>query len=557
MRRSTVAVIVVTLIGFACRLPLTFASGIWADEGMALNVVAIPSLRGMLEFLRFNESHPPLFYLILRGWRSVAGTSDFAALCLMLTLATLLIPITYIVSRSFMSARASIVAASLVALSPSLAEHSAQIRPYGLLYLLGLLSCHFLATAIGSHRWSHWLGYSIITALMLYTHNWAWLVFAGQVVAGLFVVLRLYGRERQSTAIAFGVAVCAVLLAYAPWFPTLVFQAAHAGHSGLQLNSVSDRLWFFIASVLSVPDYLLLGLYPRNAFPLVLLAALVAGSTILATGVPTVVERVLPTLGYGDAPETGKSPAAQIFIITVCIALFSAILFSPVTFLFIQRCVAMLTPMFLVWAIAAIVPAMKHGSRINSFRLVSGVGVFLLSLEAAGIAALVPTERSNAREVAAMIRANMHGDDLLIIAPEWFPPSFNHYFAPSIEQHDYPQQGRSGLVSFTTPQRRSVDPVARLQLAQVIAGARSSGRRVWFVSERTYLRYADDALPTLKGDADTGRYAPVRRAKEARDMLIDAYGPADTSHFVDGKVSRYEELLPFLFTPSRDSRNKF
>lgn len=557
MRRSAIAVFVLTLVAFACRLPLTFGSGIWADEGMALNVVAIPSLRGMLAFLRLNESHPPLFYLMLRGWRWVAGTSDFATLCLMLLIATLLVPVTYMVARSFMSTRSSIVATSLVAISPALAEHSAQIRPYGLLYLLGLLSCHFLATAIESHRWKRWLAYATATALMLYTHNWAWLVFAGQVVAGTLVVLRLPPRQQRSTAIELGVAVCALLLAYAPWFSALLFQAAHAGHSGLQLDSLPDRLAFFVFSVLSVPDYLLLGLYPRSAFPLVLVAAVVAGLAILAVNVPSVIERFLPPPEYGDALHTRRSPAAAIFMITVVIALTSAILFSPITALFIQRCVGMLTPMFLIWVVAAIAPALEQRAGIRTLQLAAGVFVFLLALEGAGIAALMPTARSNAREVASMIRANMHADDLLIIAPEWFPPSFNHYFAPSIEQHDYPHPGRSGLVSFTTPQRRAVDPAATRQLAQVIAGARSSGRRVWLVSERTYLRYADDVLPTLKGDTERARYAPVRRAKEARDMLIDAYGPADTSHFVHGKVSRYEELLPFLFAPLREARKTF
>lgn len=556
MRRRAIVVFVLTLIAFACRLRLTFGGGIWRDEATALNVVGIPSLRGMLEFLRFNESHPPLFYLMLRGWRWVAGTGDSATLCLMLTLGTLLIPVTYIVARSFMSTRASIIATLLLALSPPLAEHSTQIRPYGLLYLLGLLSCHFLATAIESHRWKRWLTYAIATALMLYTHNWAWLVFAGQVFAGMLVVLRLPARERRSTAIEFGAAVCVVLLAYAPWFPALLFQTAHAGHSGVHLDSLPDRLSFLVFSVLSVPFHLLLGLYPLSAFPLVLVATVFAGLAILATNVPRTVERILGPLEYGKPSHMRSSPVAKIFIITVLVALFGSILFSPVTLLFIQRCVAMLTPIFLIWAVAAIASALGQRTDIPTLQLAAGALAFVLVWEGEGLVGLMPSARSNAREVAAMIQANLHRDDLLIIAPEWFPPSFNHYFVPSIEQRDYPQPRRSDLLSFTTPQRRFVDPAATRELAQLIAGARKSGRRVWFVSDRTYLSFADDILPTLTS-VERARYAPVQRAKDARDMLIHAYGPGDTSHFVHGKVLRYEELLPFLFEPSRASRKTF
>lgn len=558
MRNPRIVIGVLTLVALACRLPLTYGSSIWADEAMALNVVAIPSISGMIEFLRFHESHPPLFYLMLRAWRGIAGTGDVAAFSLMLFISTLLVPATYAVARSFMTTRASIVAALMVAISPALAEHSTQIRPYGLLHLLVLVSCWLLAEAIERRGWKRWSAFALVTALMLYTHNWTWVVFGGQVFAGAVALMRLSPVDRKPRAVEFSLAVLVVVALYLPWFSTLVFQAAHAGHTGLQLDTVSGLLAFFLFALVSIPDYLLLGLHPRSSYSLVLIAALVAGSVVAVTAVSKRVARRLPgLLQNGGERSTRRSNPLEMFLITMIVALVAAVVLSPWTTLFIQRCVAMLTPLALI-CLAAVFDKMlirPAGSVVAPLGI--GLLAFVLTLEAAAIFALVSTTRSNAREVAGAVRASMQPDDLLIIAPEWFAPAFNHYFPPSIEQHDHPQAGRSGLVDFTSVQRRSLDSAATGRLARAIAEARSSGRRVWLVSERTYLRYVDEVLPAITNDAERARFASVRRAEEARDLLTAAYGPPDSAHFVHGRVSRYEELLPLLFEPFPGARRSF
>ncbi len=552
------AIAAVTAVAVACRAQLTFGSSIWADEGMALNVVSIPTVSGMIKFLQLHESHPPLFYLMLRAWRGIAGTGDLAAFSLMLFIATLLVPATYAVARCFMGRNASILAASLVAVSPAIAEHSSQLRPYGLLHLLVLVSCYLLAEAIERRGLRRWSGFILVTALMLYTHNWAWLVFGSQAIAAAIALMRMPAVDRRPRSFELGIAVVAVMLLYLPWFSTLLYQRANAGHTPLELETMGDVVAFWLFALVSIPDYLLLGLYPRSPLRLVLVSGLVAGMVVVAMAfAPRVGYRLFRSNEHQDGLAGRKSDPLQMFVIISSLSIAGAAVLSPWTTLFIQRCVAMLTPLVLIWLADLVSRMLTKTDNVRRAPLALGLLAFLVTLEVTSIIALVSTTRSNSRAVASTVGSLVRGDDLLVTAPEWFAPSFNHYFPPSIEQRDHPQAGRSGTVDFTSPQRRSLDPVATAALTRVVSDARASGRRVWLVTERTYLRYADQVLPTINNEEQLARYAPVRRTKEARDLLIKAYGPPDTTHFVRGRLSRYEELLPMLFEPPSASRSAF
>ena len=473
----------------------------------------------------------------------------------MVILSTLLVPLVYRVCRSLFNARAAIGVAALVALSPSLSEHASQIRPYGLLAILVVLACYHLVRAIDDDGWRHWMRFALAGTLMLYTHNWTWLVFGGALLAAFIAIVRSAPTRRRRLFAQLGLSAAVILFLFLPWMSSLIFQAGHAGHTGLGLMTISDRLGFLLFAIVSIPDYLLLGTYPRDAMRLVLIACGVA-----AAAVPGIVLSKRTPGSLTSPRESGNAAgprAIQVMLITSGCAVAGAAVLSPWSTLFIERCVAIVTPLVLI-AVAALLDRMVAKSAgIPRASLGIGLFVFLLALEAANDVALAPTARSNARAVAAEIRASMRDDDLLIVAPEWFAPSFNHYFPPSIEQKDHPFDGRSGPVDFSSERRRTLDPAATQRLENAISAARANGRRVWLVSERKYLRYADDVLPKLSSQAERERYAPVMRAKEARDLLSHAYGQPDTSHFVHGRVSRYEELLPFLFAPPLPASTAF
>jgi hypothetical protein len=119
------------------------------------------------------------------------------------------------------------VAAALAAFNPFLTLHSYETRMYALITLLGLLATTAFAKAFVL-RQRGWIPvFSVLLAVMLYSHNWA--LFFGAACFVAWGWLWRQSDDRRSLlrdgAIAFGLTA----LLYLPWLPTLAYQAQHTG----------------------------------------------------------------------------------------------------------------------------------------------------------------------------------------------------------------------------------------------------------------------------------------------------------------------------------------
>lgn len=520
-RRNFLVVVLLTIAGALLRTYSTYNGGIWADEGLVFNIVAIPSWRDMFGFLSMHESHPPLFYVLVRAWQSLFGSSDDSTLSIAVVLGTAIIPSTYLVARSLFSRRAALIAAVLVAFSPSLIEHSAQLRPYGLLPLLVLLSSWALTKAIDGAGVRHWLAYAVTTTLMLYTHHWTWLVWGGQIVAFAFVVFHSPSAQRIVAIRRFAFAAATILVLYSAWLPSFLFQVVHAGHPAPALTDAATYALFLVLGAASIPSMLFLG---NQAFAG---RALITVGITIGAAVATEIVRVSRSNRFAaESPpevEVRRNTKYAVFLITPAVSIIASLMLSLHSYMMLDRCLVMLTPLLLI-------PAAQWLSR-TSERGRTGLLVFVASLSFAGTIGIVTQRRSNTREVAAIVQSRGGSSDLLIISPQWRAPAFNHYFPPTVEQIDFPQQGRSHLIDYSGLRERRSDSAALRSVVDRLVEARANNRRVWLITAQRYLTIS----PTSE----------ISRA------LAETYGNPDTTLFERGVSARYEQLLPFLFAISK------
>ena len=134
-----------------------------------------------------------------------------------------------------------------MALDPFVGLYADETRMYSLLLLIALLVCGAFLRAFVLRRRGHLASLAILLALALYAHPWgAFLVAA----AGLaWLALLAVGPSRRTLArdgvLAFGAAA----LLFAPWVPTLLYQAAHTGApwshrpTGRSLTRALARIW--------------------------------------------------------------------------------------------------------------------------------------------------------------------------------------------------------------------------------------------------------------------------------------------------------------------------
>ena len=165
MPRVPRALIALTALAAALRLPTLGSQSLWLDEVLTGNL-ARGSLGDLFHVVAQQEANPPLFYLFEWVWTRVAGTSEFAlrlpsALC-----GIALVPVGYAIGKKLAGERTAVALAALVAVHPLLVYYSQEARGY---------SAVALACAVGFFCFldDRPLGWAIASAVALGCHYFA------------------------------------------------------------------------------------------------------------------------------------------------------------------------------------------------------------------------------------------------------------------------------------------------------------------------------------------------------------------------------------------------
>jgi len=143
------------------------------------------------------DTHPPLFHVLFKIWTMIFGTSVAAgrALAVLLGMAAVVGTYAFIrrayhqVDRSsrenfFEAELPAIVAATILAMTPLQIFWSLQIRMYSLAVALTAWSSYFLVRALFAEpaRKRDWAAYTLVAALLAYSHHFGLFVIAAQYV---------------------------------------------------------------------------------------------------------------------------------------------------------------------------------------------------------------------------------------------------------------------------------------------------------------------------------------------------------------------------------------
>jgi uncharacterized membrane protein len=556
---SALAIAGLSAIALAVRLLVALRGGLWRDEALFLSVTTLPSWKEMLDFLRLYESHPPLFYALMRLWISAFGDTDVRSVILPVVFGVALVPVIYLVGRSLFSKRVGLLAAALAALSPALTEYSATARPYSLMPLLALLSTYTLIRGLQRGTVRIWATHGVSTVALLYTHNWGWLVLFGEWMS-ILVVLSFHTTRPPAARVNEWIAAQgAIGIAYLPWAPTLLEQIRHAGHAPWAMELRSDFIASLATSVHLLTKATITAYSPVDpiggrsmstlffALPLILLA----------------VDQYLRARSASRAANGANqgSKIAQVAhdnrIAIVCILVVpigswvAALVLSSTSNLMLTQCLVTLAPLSLL-ALAYWV----QRPRVGAMRLVTGAATFAFVLTyTVSLYELSQTSRSNARGLASAVALRTQPTDLMVIAPEWLASSFNRYFRESVEQIDYPHFGREERIGFTDMLPRFRDEAAANRARERIRQARENGRRVWLITDPDgSFPSSPVAIRRLLGSPRYGLVA-LGRTHELRSQLDTLYGSPESTIVAASLVPRYEEIRASLYAPRDRKRH--
>jgi hypothetical protein len=321
-RRLWPAAVFVLLLAAFLRFHLLEAQSFWNDEGNSARL-SERSFPAILEGTA-SDVHPPLYYLLLRGWRELAGETEFGLRSLsayagVVTVAVVVALVGQgsrgagkkggkeegeigntrgVLNSSLVPQHSSLVVAGLLAtVSPVLVYYSQETRMYALLALVAGLSTWVLLVWLGAARSSRvWaMAYLVLVAAGLYIHYFFPAVIAAQ---GAVVVLwrpdpqlataqAADRHARNRLLVWFGLATAAAVL-YLPWLPIFIRQISGRGGAPVSLVNFAAQstrwlvlgstvdpnqaIWAVSAAVALVILGVALG--GRRSLPFLLLAAI-------------------------------------------------------------------------------------------------------------------------------------------------------------------------------------------------------------------------------------------------------------------------------------------
>ncbi len=174
----------ILLFAFAARIYRLDASSMWSDEGLSLYRAQLPLAEVFentitVDGIDTRDTNPPLYFLLLNLWRRAAGDSVFALRYFGVLAGVLAVPLLYVLGQLAYNRPLGLVAAALLALSPFAVWMSQELRNYGLLLSLNLLTVYGLFRFLLGDGRRRWLILWVTAGLLgAYSHYFGFFILA-------------------------------------------------------------------------------------------------------------------------------------------------------------------------------------------------------------------------------------------------------------------------------------------------------------------------------------------------------------------------------------------
>lgn len=263
-------------LAIALRFYHLTSAAIWGDEGSSLLLSEYAATD--LWFHAAHDVHPPLYFLLLRGWIEVFGDSIGSIRSMSAIPGAVVVGLGIWLTQQLSTRRAAVLAGLLLALLPTAVRYSQEVRMYSLLgvWLLGatLALVYWMRQP---ERTRYLAAYVVLMSAGFYTHYFTALCV---LVHWAYLGLQPPG-QRLITRKAWWLANVTIVLLYLPWLPNLLNLVQHVD----QLKVGGDIGWEEPVNLLSLPSMIWQFLLQDEAvevwpplfwlFPLLLVAVVV------------------------------------------------------------------------------------------------------------------------------------------------------------------------------------------------------------------------------------------------------------------------------------------
>jgi hypothetical protein len=408
------------LAGFALRIMLYDYHGLEGDDAYSLSLSRLPVETLVPGLMTFQfDIHPPLHFLLVKGWIGLAGESLLSLRLLNYLMDMGIGALLIRLGVRALSRRAGLVAGVLWVISPLLLASDLLVRMYTLLALLGAAG---FVCVIEAERSQGWRRYALYIALgicalaAMYTHMLGF-VLTGVFALGIITGATTQSQKRYSALFSSpsprlrgrgGWGVRGAFLALLPLILALFLSLPYAQslwelyRTGRPLGAEINPLGAYMP--LEMPDVILSTLLTGRAWVVIpfLFTVLIVGSVVFVY------------IRY-------RARALSLLVMFVA-GILAMIALAWIAELYKQRYLTpFVAPLLALLAGAIALPrrAVWRGVLLLALALVSGAGL---------VADFDPTLRDDWVAAAQFVENYEQPDDAVIVIPDWGGEAFRYHY---------------------------------------------------------------------------------------------------------------------------------
>lgn len=439
-------------------------SHLWLDEALSVNIARLP-VRSIPAALR-HDGAPPLYYVLLHFWMRVFGDGDVAVRALSGVCGVAMLPPLYLAGRRIGDRRVAWTAVLIAASSPFANHYATETRMYSLVALLVVLGFLAVTNALERPTPLALVWVAVTTAALLYTHYWSIYLLATLGGWLLWRARRHAESADRRAAVRVMAAIVAGGIAFLPWLPTFLYQAAHTGTPWARPADLSA-----LVSVIQEFAGGGSGWAQMLAFVLFSLAALGLFGRA--------VDHHRVELDLHTRPRARG--LAAVLIGTPLVAILVGMVTGTA---FVARYTSVVFPAFVLLVALGIEAFADHRTAAGMLAFATGLG-FWCSLGGA-----VWAPRTQAGELAAAVNAKARSGDVVVFCPDQLGPAVSRLLHPDIAAAavTYPRG--------TPPQRvdwvdyaQAIDASPVPAFASGLVRKAGPGHDVWLIAGKGYRPY--------------------------------------------------------------------
>lgn len=165
---NSYGIYVILLIAAFIRFTGLVKRDLWYDEAFT-GVAVKEDFKSMISMI-INDVHPPLYYMLLKGFSSFFNYSVFGIRLFSAIFGLASVWMIYLLTKELFNKRAALYAALVATISPLAIQYSQEARMYAMLVFLILTASLFFVKGLKTKEYKYFTYWGIFTGLSMLTH---------------------------------------------------------------------------------------------------------------------------------------------------------------------------------------------------------------------------------------------------------------------------------------------------------------------------------------------------------------------------------------------------